>query len=306
MRSNQHHAASILHAARNLVRMLARFEQGIDHCIARHEHGLVRVALVAQVLRGRRRGREVPARQAPGEDAVHFLREWIAHVVRAQAGFHVTDRNIVVERHQRSGQHARRVALHQHCGGCSVAQDIVDRSNQARSEASERLVGTHQIQIMVGLDAKYRKHLIEHFTVLRGGDNQRLETGRFAKGPNDRRHFDCFRTGAEKHSDFSFHSLNMVDRYDEAVFSFHQSSSSSSNSQVNPVFMIETSVVAGRHAIKTSGRIHRAVRACVVISLAYCSRRFSACYGMLIDQLVWSISVNAMQRTNGLVTFRLV
>ncbi|WP_241018613.1 hypothetical protein [Paraburkholderia sp. Tr-20389] len=54
------------------------------------------------------------------------------------------------------------------------------------------------------------EHLIEHFAMLRGRDNQRFEIGRFAKRPDNRCHFDCFWTGTEKHGDFSFHGLGAL------------------------------------------------------------------------------------------------
>ena len=94
-------------------------------------------------------------------------------------------------------------------GGCGVALDqyavgfdfIQYRFKALQSfggDVKKRLVGLHEVEVMVGIDLKEIKYLIQHLPVLGSDANLRGETAfRLPAKAYQRRHFNGFRTGAK-------------------------------------------------------------------------------------------------------------
>ena len=151
--------------------------QGINHRIARGEDVRVRYILTAQLTGGMRCRGKMPIGQTSDQHAVDFLGKRRIPVVRAQARFHVTDRDAVVERGQRTDEGTRRVALHQHGGDRRFRKDGAHFGGHARREIPEILARPHNIEVDIHRDAEIIEDLSGHLAMLGGGNNQRRQRG---------------------------------------------------------------------------------------------------------------------------------
>ena len=96
-------------------------------------------------------------------------------IVRAQPGFHVSDRHARVKCHPGCGERCSRIALNHQ----PIRLNLVDHTGELGKDASgdieRRLIGPHDIEIEFGTNGKRFQHLIEHVAVLAGGANDCFE-----------------------------------------------------------------------------------------------------------------------------------
>ena len=78
------------------------------------------------------------------------------------------DRNLPVERRQTGDEGGRGVALDHHQVGRNLTQNGIDPDQNIRSELREVLVGPHEIEIVISLDAEELERLRDHLPVLPG------------------------------------------------------------------------------------------------------------------------------------------
>jgi hypothetical protein len=89
------------------------------------------------------------------------------------------------------------VALHDHQIRTVFFQVSTDRCNCGRRQLWQGLVVPHQVEIHIRNDSKHLKHLIQHFAMLSGNTNIRLEVRAILCQENQRTELDCLRTRAK-------------------------------------------------------------------------------------------------------------
>jgi len=72
---------------------------------------------------------------------------------------------------------------------------------QCGGQCIERLIGAHQVEIVVGSDPGDRHNLIEHAAMLRRNAHAHAKSRVGAQGMDHRKHLDRLRTGAEDDED---------------------------------------------------------------------------------------------------------
>ncbi len=144
---------------------------------------------------------------AAGLSARHLFGERIISVVGAQAGFHMTHRNLVVKRGQGGGHHRHRVALHKEHIGSVPGEKVVHTQNDPAGKLSQSLPMLHQVQVIVSLDIKPLHHLVQHLPVLGGDGYYRFKFRRLFQGVYDRRQLDSLGARPEHTHDPLFHKL---------------------------------------------------------------------------------------------------
>ena len=105
-------------------------------------------------------------RYATGKPPVDFFREGIGFVLSPKSCLNVADRNLSVKSSQAADKRRRRVSLHENHIGLAVNKRIVERSDDVLRQSRERLLGFHDIEIVVGFDSKHVEDLVEHMPVL--------------------------------------------------------------------------------------------------------------------------------------------
>ncbi len=172
----------------------------IDDCIPRHDDARFGDSFRTKI-RGRAIGRgKIQVRNGRNQAPVHFFGERPELVAGAESGFDVGYANFFLEPHERSGKCGRRIALHEKPIRADFAKHVRKRFEYASGEFERGLVFLHQIQIVVGRDAKNTQHLIEQVAMLRGYTNMRFDM-LSARGADDRRHLDGFGTRTENSDD---------------------------------------------------------------------------------------------------------
>ena len=72
-----------------------------------------------------------------------FFRKWIVLLPRAQAGFDVPNRDMVVVRSERGGKGCGRISLDKHQGRAFLAQDPIESRQAGRRHSSKVLSCLH-------------------------------------------------------------------------------------------------------------------------------------------------------------------
>jgi hypothetical protein len=77
-------------------------------------------------------------------------------------------------------------------------------------QGRQALVGTHQVEIDIGLNIEQVQHLVEHLAVLGSDTYTRLNPRLGCQALHDRGHFYCLRPGAEDGEDANCHNLRKI------------------------------------------------------------------------------------------------
>ena len=140
----------------------------------------------------------MPSRDARSQDAIHFLRERLHHVAGSQPSLYMRHRNLLVESPDRARQRGCGVALHQDQVRMLGLQNGLDRGQNVRREAGQRLARPHQIEIVVGRYGKGRENLVQHVAMLRRhADFHREFIWPRAQPVNQRTQLDALRARSE-------------------------------------------------------------------------------------------------------------
>ena len=170
-------------------------QQGVDDRVpGHHDAGLVDVLGEQIGLAGTGRG-EMQRREPGGQPAVDLLGVRREGVARAQPGFQMHHRDLLVEGGQRGGEHGGRIALHHHRVRALLRQHRPHPGQGAGGDLGERLPRPVDIQVKGGLDVEDRIHLVEHRPVLCGHRDDRGEHLRAVQRLDQRRDLDRFRPG---------------------------------------------------------------------------------------------------------------
>ena len=198
----QDHPLPLEIQAGQLVRrcLLGHQQQGIDHRIAGHQH---RAHHAGSPAVGRREGGggKVQLGYLGDQAAVGLLGEGVEQVVGAQPGLHMAHRDLLIEGRQGRGEGRGGVALHQHQIGAMAGEFLLQPLQGAAGDVGEGLLGHHQVQVVVGRQAKQGHHLAHHFAVLAGEHHPGAEILGPLERPDHRCQLDGLRTGAQHDRD---------------------------------------------------------------------------------------------------------
>lgn len=178
--------------------------EGVDDGVAGDGDAGVVDVFAQEVFAAERSGREVVGGDPSGDLAVHFFRPGAVDVVGAQPCFDVAHGDLPIECGEGGGGAGGSVAMHEHYVGARFVEHVAHAREHAGGDVVEVLPLSHDVEVVVGTDVEYFEHLVEHFAMLPGDANDGLESvGGILECFDERRHFDCFGTGAE-HEHYPF------------------------------------------------------------------------------------------------------
>jgi len=124
-------------------------------------------------------------------------------------------RNLRIKSCQSARKSGSGIAVYQNKVRLSFFQNLLQAAQGLFRNVIQRLPGAHNIQIIIGSNAKKVQHLIKHFAVLCCYSHQRFNFVRmFAHFQNQRAHLNSFRACAENCHYFQFchqsHSLSVI------------------------------------------------------------------------------------------------
>ena len=173
---------------------------GVYNRVAGDDDAQIGDAFGAKIGGGTQGGSEIQIGERRNEAAVHFFGEGAKLVKGAEAGFDVSNADFFLKCDESSGKGGRGVSLNEQPIGADFAKDRGQGLEDARGKFERGLVVLHEIQIVIGRDAKNAKHLVEKVAMLRGDTDMRFNAGG-ASSVNDGSHFDGFGTRAENGED---------------------------------------------------------------------------------------------------------
>ena len=147
-----------------------------------------------QVAARPRRGGEMHLGQVSGQHPVLLLGKWVIAPTRPQPGLDVPERDAVVIAGQGGAEDRGGISLGEDQVGLLLLEGSRERGQRPRGQVRQRLVGPHQIEIVVGRQAEVGQGLVEQRSMLAGRENPHLATLHPAQPEDDRGHLDDFRT----------------------------------------------------------------------------------------------------------------
>ena len=124
--------------------------------------------------RGRR---EMHLGQASGQLPVLFLGKRVITPTRPQPGLDVAERNSIVIAGQRSAEHRGRISLGEDQIGLPHLEGIRESAHGSRGQGRQRLVGSHQVEVVVSRQVEVCQCLVEQGSMLAGRENPYLIAG---------------------------------------------------------------------------------------------------------------------------------
>lgn len=154
--------------------------------------------LLPQVALAEWRGREVVGGDPPGNLPIHLLRPWAVDVVGTQAGLHVADGDLLVERGEGGGGAGGGVAMDKDHIGLDFLEHVSRAGQHAGGDVVQVLALLHDVQVKIRLHLKYLEHLVQHLPMLPGDAHDGLELiGIFLELLHQGAHLDGLWAGAE-------------------------------------------------------------------------------------------------------------
>src|SRR6266550_5386508 len=109
----------------------------------------------------------------------------------------MSHRYLLIESGKRCTKRSSSVALHDHQIGTALFKVSTDTCKSNRRQLWQGLVVLHQIEIDIRNNSKHLEHLIQHFAMLCGNTNIRLEVRAILCQKNQRTELDRLRTCAK-------------------------------------------------------------------------------------------------------------
>ena len=150
-------------------------------------------------------GGKMQAGDCPGQLAVGFFGPGREQVAGAQPRLDMADRDLLVISGQRCCQRGRCIAVHQHDIGLEILQGRLDPGQDLAGDARKRLPRLHDVEVVVRHDFEQAQHLIEHFAVLRGHADARVEPFGCRQLLDERGHLDGFGASTENGQNAACH-----------------------------------------------------------------------------------------------------
>ena len=172
--------------------------QRVDGRATGHVDRLGGDALAEQVVAGAFGVGEMQRGQRCNHSAVGFLREGHQSVSRPQPGFHVGDRDLSVEAHQRRGDDRGGVALYDGHVRRRTVEVLVHARDEPRCQRGERLARSHHVEVPIGDDVQCRQRLLEHLSMLCRRDDRQVQFRASADLVDDRCQLDRLGAGPDE------------------------------------------------------------------------------------------------------------
>src|SRR5687768_1179726 len=102
-----------------------------------------------------------------GQFSVHFFGKRRVLVSASESGFNVRNCDLPVISTQSSDKRGSRITLNKNEIRFTVYEHFFERFQSFSSNIKKRLIGSHDIQIIVGSDSEKSHHLVKHLPVLR-------------------------------------------------------------------------------------------------------------------------------------------
>ena len=201
VRGDQHEGGISGNALKSAVapreRLAGDIDERVHHCVTGHVNA-VGVSIGGEKGIAATGGRgEKGGGHRIGNNTIHFLRERLAQIARAQTRFDVSERDVAIKAGHGCGKNGRGVALRDDPIRPKLGEDLVKARQKPRGETRKGLIRLHDVEVDVGTDVEQLKNLIEHLPVLARCANGRSHLVRaLLKFEDDRGHFDCLRPGA--------------------------------------------------------------------------------------------------------------
>ncbi len=104
------------------------------------------------------------------------------YMFRVGGGFDMDERDAAIEGDDRGGHDRRGVALGDEAIGFCLFEDGVESLQTACGQACECLIGAHQLEVVIGVDAEVVGDLREHFLVLSCRAGRSVQSGASSGG----------------------------------------------------------------------------------------------------------------------------
>ena len=155
-------------------------------------------------------GGEMQRRKAADDPAVHFLGPGMVDIAAAQPRLDMRDRDLAIVCRQRGAHRGGGIALHDDDIRLFRIEDLPDPGQQAGGERIERLVGLHQVEIVIGRHPGDVEHLVEHPAMLARHAHARDETLIRLQRMDQREQLDRLGPCAEDGEDFTRGSAGRI------------------------------------------------------------------------------------------------
>jgi len=153
--------------------------------------------------------------QMADETPVYLLGKRVIFIFGSKASLDVSDFYLTVKSSQRGGHGGRRISLNNDPIRSLGLEHFIKPHQEARCQPGQRLVFLHDSQVIIWLEVEDFEERFDHFPVLTGKTNDRLEGGlrcicsacRMGQGSNHGRQLDYFGPRAEDHQDLNLHGV---------------------------------------------------------------------------------------------------
>jgi hypothetical protein len=173
-------------------------QQSVDDGIARDVDAAGINSLGQKIVGGAARWRTMDRRRQACGASVELLGPGCLQIACAQTRLDVDEWNPSKKSDHGTGQNGRCVPLGDNAIRLAVLDDRIQAGKAAGHERRWRLARRHQVQVDVGNEAEVVRDLAQHFAVLTGKTNDRIDDGRSPTTLQDHgRHFDAFWPGAQ-------------------------------------------------------------------------------------------------------------
>ena len=172
-------------------------KHGVDAGIPGNPDPALRYTFAAEIVCGAPGRGEMKRGQFSGKDPVHLFRKGLGEIAGPESGLNVANRNLVVEGCEGAAERGSGIALHNYKLRFLCCEDRFKSRHDPGGRMAERLALSHDVEVVLGLNAKDGENLIEHRPVLRGHTHPDIEFGEGLQVENDWAQLDCLRSGSE-------------------------------------------------------------------------------------------------------------
>src|SRR3954447_22557398 len=204
----------VLRRKSSIRKTVTHIQHRIDTGVACYVSDIGTDVIIAQILRSSGRRGNMNRRDPSHQHAIHLFRKRLAHVTGPQSCLDVADRNICVKACERSTERSGCVTLHEDNVGGSILDYRLKLGQNTAGRLHQSLPRRHHVQVIIRLDLKNVKDLIEHLSVLCSDTHLNLQLfGSLTEVVDNWTQLDRFRPGAKNKQDFRRGHLNPHSRH---------------------------------------------------------------------------------------------
>lgn len=118
----------------------------------------------------------------------------------------MSDGNLPIESGQCGSHGSGGVTMNQYHVGSKVGQHTAHTQQNFRGDVVQVLIRSHDVEVIIGMDVEYLKHLVQHLAMLGRDTDARVKVLRVLQKRLDQRsHLDGFGAGTENEK-YLFHN----------------------------------------------------------------------------------------------------